>query len=317
MLLEIGEQRRAVMLHGFSSPPAALADLPLAAGLFPPDQTWMEDGGQAVISLALARLLADSARPASLIGDQIPFAEGSVEVVAVSAGENRGALAAAAPFATDERLLAGHPEAPLPTMLLRAHRVEDVLQLRDSAVAWLEQQPGNWSGKVNVMVMQARLAQVQQGMLVFKLLMGSITGIALVVGGVGIMNVLLAAVVERTREIGIRKAVGARQVHIMTQFLSESVTIAVVGSTVGIALGLSAAAIASAVMRFQTDAPVYPAVSVGSIAVSALAAIVVGLVFGTYPAIRAARLEQFDGDCGHRHAARERPRADPSRRCSG
>ena len=293
-MLEIGERRRAVLLHGFSSPPAALLDQPLAAGAFPADQAWMEDEGRIVISLGLARLLADSSEPASLIGRRVSFAEGSVEVMGVGAAQNAGALAAAAPFATAERLLAGHPQAPLPTMLLRAHRIEDVLALRDSAVAWLEQQPGDWSGKVTVVVMQARLAQVQQVMLIFKLLMGSITGIALVVGGVGIMNVLLASVVERTREIGIRKAVGARQVHIVTQFLSESVTIAAVGSTVGIVLGLSAAALASAVMRLQTDAPVYPVVSVASIAVSALAAVVVGLVFGTYPALRAARLDPID-----------------------
>jgi putative ABC transport system permease protein len=283
-----------VLVHGFSSPPAALLDRPLTAGTLPPDQEWMEDDSLLVVSLALATLLTDSAPPASLVGTQVTFAEGSVGITAVVEGENNGALVAAAPYPTAERLLAGHPQAPLPTMLLRAHRIEDVLVLRDSAVAWLSEQPGNWAGKVNVMVMQTRLAQVQQIMLLFKLLMGSITGIALVVGGVGIMNVLLAAVVERTREIGIRKAVGARQVHIVTQFLSESVTIAVMGSTVGIVLGLSAAAAASAVMRHQTDAPVYPVVSVGSIAIAAAAAILIGLIFGTYPALRAGRLDPID-----------------------
>ena len=83
---------------------------------------------------------------------------------------------------------------------------------------------------------QARVEQVQQGMLVFKLFMGALTGISLLVGGIGIMNVLLASVVERTREIGIRKAAGAQQRHILLQFLSESVTITGVGSMIGLGL---------------------------------------------------------------------------------
>ena len=78
-------------------------------------------------------------------------------------------------------------------------------------------------------------------MLLFKLFMGALTGISLLVGGIGIMNVLLASVIERTREIGIRKAAGAQHRHILLQFLSESVTISGVGSMIGVALGVVAA----------------------------------------------------------------------------
>ena len=296
LVLETAERRRAVLLHGFSSTPAQIHEQPLAAGALPTEAAWMKDTPQLVISNALATLLADSAPPASLIGTEVAFTEGPVTIAAVAEAQDGDGdmLVAAAPFPAAERLLAGHDPTPQATILLRTHRVEDVLVLRDSAMTWLAEQPGDWSEKVRVMVMQDHLVQVQQGMLIFKLLMGSFTGIALVVGGIGIMNVLLAAVAERTREIGIRKAVGARQIHIVTQFLSESVTIAIVGSFVGVVLGLSAAAIVSAVMRVQTDAAVYPALSAGSITVSAMAAVVVGIIFGTYPALRAARLDPID-----------------------
>ena len=84
----------------------------------------------------------------------------------------------------------------------------------------------------------SRVAQVQQGMLLFKLFMGAITGISLIVGGIGVMNVLLSAVAERTREIGVRRAVGAARRDILVQFLAEAVTISVIGSVAGIVLGL-------------------------------------------------------------------------------
>ena len=83
-----------------------------------------------------------------------------------------------------------------------------------------------------------RLRDVAQGILLFKLLMGAFTAIALLVGGIGIMNVLLASVLERTREIGVRRAVGARRRDIVAQFLAESVAISGTGSLLGLALGL-------------------------------------------------------------------------------
>jgi putative ABC transport system permease protein len=135
-----------------------------------------------------------------------------------------------------------------------------------------------------------RLDQAQQAIMVFKMVMGAFAGISLVVGGLGIMNVLLAAVTERTREIGIRKATGARQRDILVQFLSESVAITGAGSVLGVLLGLAGAFGITAAIRASSDAPVYAALSWETVVVAATVSVVVGLAFGTFPALRAARL---------------------------
>jgi len=131
-------------------------------------------------------------------------------------------------------------------------------------------------------------------MLIFKLFMGAITGISLLVGGIGVMNVLLAAVAERTREIGIRRAVGAARRHILAQFLAESVTISGVGSFVGVLLGVTGAYGITALIRAHTKAEMYAGLSVSTVVVAVIATVTVGLAFGLYPALLASRLSPID-----------------------
>ena len=149
-------------------------------------------------------------------------------------------------------------------------------------------------GGVTVATNTARARQARQAVLVFKLAMGAITGISLLVGGIGIMNVLLASVAERTREIGIRKATGARHRDILGQFLAESVAITGAGSVAGVLLGLGLAFGVSAIIRAQTRATIYAGFTWGTVAVAVAASVTVGLGFGMYPALRAARLAPID-----------------------
>ncbi len=148
---------------------------------------------------------------------------------------------------------------------------------------------------VKIETSEQRLAQAMQGIFVFKLFMGAITGISLLVGGIGIMNVLLASVTERTREIGVRKAAGARRADIVMQFLVESVVISGVGSLVGAALGLTTSFALVALIRARAKAVLLDATfSWSTVLLAAVAALTVGLVFGTYPARRAGKLSPID-----------------------
>jgi putative ABC transport system permease protein len=123
----------------------------------------------------------------------------------------------------------------------------------------------------------------------FTTLLGSIAAISLVVGGIGIMNIMLVSVTERTREIGIRKAVGAKRRHILLQFLVESTVLSVLGGIVGIAIGIGAAQII-APMLGATKAVVTSSSIILALAVS----MGVGIFFGIYPANRAAQLNPID-----------------------
>ena len=117
---------------------------------------------------------------------------------------------------------------------------------------------------------------------VFTTLLGEVAAISLLVGGIGVMNIMLVSVTERTREIGIRKAVGARRSDIMTQFLVEAVMVSLLGGVAGVAAGLIGS-------QFKI-AGVQPVIAPYSVALAFGASVLIGLFFGTYPAGRAARL---------------------------
>ena len=124
---------------------------------------------------------------------------------------------------------------------------------------------------------------------VLTLFLGAIAGISLLVGGIGIMNIMLVSVTERTREIGIRKAVGAKRRDVLTQFLLEAVVLSLIGGFIGIALGALGAFIVS---QLQSDFQTY--VTLDSILLATGFSAAVGLFFGIYPATRAARLNPID-----------------------
>jgi putative ABC transport system permease protein len=139
-----------------------------------------------------------------------------------------------------------------------------------------------------LVVPEALLEQSRRTQRLFNIVMGCIAGISLLVGGIGIMNIMLATVLERTREIGVRRAVGARQQDIRFQFVVESFTISLLGGAMGIMMGIAIARLVAAAAGWST------VVTIGAVVLSTGVAVAVGLLSGIYPAVRAARLDPIE-----------------------
>jgi putative ABC transport system permease protein len=144
-----------------------------------------------------------------------------------------------------------------------------------------------------VMSMDAisRIADQMYG--IIQLVLGAIAGISLLVGGIGIMNIMLVSVTERTREIGLRKAVGAKRRDILSQFLTESATLSLCGGAIGVALGWLVVKIASIISE-SAGFPFPAVIPVDVVALALGVSIFVGLASGLYPAVRAARLDPIE-----------------------
>ncbi|MEE0474803.1 MAG: ABC transporter permease [Collinsella stercoris] len=177
--------------------------------------------------------------------------------------------------------------------------VEQVGKLKGIAEDELESMVSVWS-------MKSSIDQLNTFMMSFQLIMGAVAGISLLVGGIGIMNMMLTNVTERIREIGVRRALGARGRDITLQFLTESATLCVAGGIIGTLAGYAIAwglAFGAGALGFDlgsmtdmgsTGAALTPAIEPGAIAIAVGISIVIGLVFGYYPARRAAKLDPVE-----------------------
>lgn len=144
------------------------------------------------------------------------------------------------------------------------------------------------AGDYNTIVPAGLLEQRQRTSFIFSVVMLCIAGISLLVGGIGIMNIMLATVLERTKEIGIRRAIGARQVDIIRQFLMEALLISMLGGLIGIAFGFTLSKVIATAAGWST------VVTTSSIVVAFGVSVGIGLLFGIYPAMQAAKLDPIE-----------------------
>jgi putative ABC transport system permease protein len=195
------------------------------------------------------------------------------------------------PWTTVKRVLQGSAFNNVDQLLVTAVSTPAMTEATTEITALLRQRHRIKEGEesdFNIRAMMEMAAAMTQTSSVMTLLLALIASISLVVGGIGIMNIMLVSVVERTREIGLRMAVGARKSDILFQFLTEAVVLSLAAGIIGMLLGMTAASIISHTLH-------WPAlISPASIGIAILFSCGVGVFFGFYPAMRASRLDPIE-----------------------
>jgi len=190
------------------------------------------------------------------------------------------------PLSTMQKVLSGSDS--LSTIAVSVVAKDQMALIKEEATGLLTERHHVAEPDFSIVSQEDILGTLSQVTTTFTLFLASIAGISLLVGGIGIMNMMLTAVTERTREIGLRKAIGARRKDITIQFLAEAMMLTFIGGAMGIALGWM---IASGIARLAGIATI---VSVQAIVLASSVSIGIGVLFGYYPARRAAELNPID-----------------------
>ena len=198
------------------------------------------------------------------------------------------------PISTAQERFTGNDQ--IPNISIYAHTVDEVSKAIEEVKRVIRKRHKNQDDFFSIWEMRAGMAQLEKIGKIIKITLGSIAGFSLLVGGIGIMNMMLVAVNERTREIGLRKAVGAKPLDILFQFLIEAVIICSVGGAIGIGLGVFAGeGMAILAVKIVKIVPEWPAViSLQWILISVSFSAIIGISFGLYPAIKASLLPPIE-----------------------
>lgn len=198
------------------------------------------------------------------------------------------------PISTTQERFTGNDR--IQDIVIYAHTIEDVPKAIEEVKAVIRKRHKNQDDFIRIFEMRAGMAQLEKISKMIKIALGSIAGFSLLVGGIGIMNMMLVAVTERTREIGLRKALGAKPLDILIQFLIEAVVMCAVGGAIGVALGIFAGeGMALLAVKIAKIVPEWPAVvSMQWVVISVSFSAAIGISFGLYPAIKASSLSPIE-----------------------
>lgn len=198
------------------------------------------------------------------------------------------------PISTTQERFTGNDR--IQDIVIYAHTIEDVPKAIEEVKAVIRKRHKNQDDFIRIFEMRAGMAQLEKISKMIKIALGSIAGFSLLVGGIGIMNMMLVAVTERTREIGLRKALGAKPLDILIQFLIEAVVMCAVGGAIGVGLGIFAGeGMALLAVKIAKIVPEWPAVvSMQWVVISVSFSAAIGISFGLYPAIKASSLSPIE-----------------------
>jgi putative ABC transport system permease protein len=243
--------------------------------------------GQSVVK----NLLGTDAAPDSLVGQDVYFSGVEMKIVGTFASKGTNGVQdqddiVIAPYTTVRDSITGSTDT-VNSITVQARSADAAANAQTEATTILTaDHRGSSSSDFSVLNQSTLLSTQQATNKTFTVLLGAVAAISLLVGGIGVMNIMLVSVTERTREIGIRKAIGARPSHILSQFLVEAVLLSLLGGAVGVIVGVIGS-------RF-TIVSVKPVVQTYSIFLAFGVAVAIGLFFGIYPAQRASSLKPID-----------------------
>ncbi len=198
------------------------------------------------------------------------------------------------PLTTAQERFTGNDHIGMLT--IKAKHIDLVDKAQEEVKAVMRKRHRNQDDFFHIRVLNESMEQLHKISWVIKITLGSIAGFSLLVGGIGIMNMMLVSVTERTREIGLRKAIGAKRWDILFQFLVEAIAMCSVGGLLGVGLGIGAGyGMANIAVKIVKVVPEWPAViSTQWIIISVAFSAMIGIIFGVYPAVKAAQLSPIE-----------------------